>query len=582
MELLAGVVGGLGLFIVGMWFLTENLKKLASRRLRRNAQRWTTNPLAALFWGLLGGGITQSMSALTFIAVSILRSRLITLKGALAMILGGGIGVTGLVMIATFDIKMFALYVVGIAGAMVVTERLSKFRAIAGSFLGGGMVILGLVLVREAAAPLADEPWFRDLMLGTGNSMVLAFFVAALLTFIVQSSGAVSVFGISLAAVDIISVDQAIMIIYGSFIGSSAIMYVLSANLRGRSRQLAMYMVIHNLLVCAVTIPLHYAEVYLDVPLMKALISATGFDLSQQLALVYLIPSVVPVPIMIAGLGVSSRILERLWPASEIDELSRTEFIHDRASVDVETSLVLVDLEQRRVFRMLSGYFELVRQNKDVGPLRDVSRTVLSEINEFLTDLHTLHPMQGGGRPQCTVESPKTSFVDSGRHGRHVRGAGRAWRPAIPQAVSGEHMRGRRQRVPVPGQRDGRRRQTVLGHCDSADRRSRPADAHDAGQISGGGSAITQARYGQHPADNKCGGRDILPVVEAGGGFQPVLRRGAVTAPAQAERNPPAGACSAKDELLEQAAAPALPTVRAGTDPVILTNEALRRLGRRS
>ena len=260
MELLAGVVGGLGLFIVGMWFLTENLKKLASRRLRRNAQRWTTNPLAALFWGLLGGGITQSMSALTFIAVSILRSRLITLKGALAMILGGGIGVTGLVMIATFDIKMFALYVVGIAGAMVVTERLSKFRAIAGSFLGGGMVILGLVLVREAAAPLADEPWFRDLMLGTGNSMVLAFFVAALLTFIVQSSGAVSVFGISLAAVDIISVDQAIMIIYGSFIGSSAIMYVLSANLRGRSRQLAMYMVIHNLLVCAVTIPLHYAE----------------------------------------------------------------------------------------------------------------------------------------------------------------------------------------------------------------------------------------------------------------------------------------------------------------------------------
>ena len=382
MELLAGVVGGLGLFIVGMWFLTENLKKLASRRLRRNAQRWTTNPLAALFWGLLGGGITQSMSALTFIAVSILRSRLITLKGALAMILGGGIGVTGLVMIATFDIKMFALYVVGIAGAMVVTERLSKFRAIAGSFLGGGMVILGLVLVREAAAPLADEPWFRDLMLGTGNSMVLAFFVAALLTFIVQSSGAVSVFGISLAAVDIISVDQAIMIIYGSFIGSSAIMYVLSANLRGRSRQLAMYMVIHNLLVCAVTIPLHYAEVYLDVPLMKALISATGFDLSQQLALVYLIPSVVPVPIMIAGLGVSSRILERLWPASEIDELSRTEFIHDRASVDVETSLVLVDLEQRRVFRMLSGYFELVRQNKDVGPLRDVSRTVLSEINE--------------------------------------------------------------------------------------------------------------------------------------------------------------------------------------------------------
>ena len=156
-----------------------------------------------------------------------------------------------------------------------------------------------------------------------------------------------------------------------------------------------MYLVIYNVLLCAVLIPLLYAEIYLDVPSIKALIFATGFDLPQQLAFVYLIVSVVPVPIMLVGLGVSGRVLERLWPVSEIDELSRTEFIHDLASVDVETSLMLVDLEQRRAFRMLPRYFELVRENKDVGPFRDASRTVLKEIDEFLTDLQTLHPMQG-------------------------------------------------------------------------------------------------------------------------------------------------------------------------------------------
>ena len=52
-----------------------------------------------------------------------------------------------------------------------------------------------------------------------------------------------------------------------------------------------------------------------------------------------------------------------------------------------------------------------------------------------------------------------------------------------------------------------------------------------------------------------------------------------MTAPAQAERNPPAGACSAKDELPEQAAVPALPIAHTGTGPVILMNEALRRMG---
>ena len=370
-ELFARIVGGLGLFIVGMWFLTENLKRLASRRLRKTAHRWSGNRYSALLWGALGGGTTQSMSALTFIVVSILRSRLITMQGALAMNLGGCVGVTALVMIATLDIKVVSLLVLGLAGAAVVTERFSKYRPIAASFLGAAMIILGLVLLKEAAAPLVDQPWFRDMVEGSEDSLLLTFFIAALLTFIVRSSGAVTVFGISLATVGVISIDQAIMIMYGSFIGSSAILYVLSAGLKGRSRQVAMYLVLFNVLTCAVVVPLLYGELYFDVPILKALIFAIDLDLAQQLAFAYLIVSVLPVPFMLAGLGVSSRILERLWPTSQIDEQSQTRFIHDHATVDIDSSLVLVDLEQRRLFKMMPQYFVLVRQLKDLGPHRD-------------------------------------------------------------------------------------------------------------------------------------------------------------------------------------------------------------------
>ena len=64
-DIFPGIVGGFGLFILGMWLLTENLRSLASRRLRRAASRWTANRFSALLWGCLAGGITQSMSALT-------------------------------------------------------------------------------------------------------------------------------------------------------------------------------------------------------------------------------------------------------------------------------------------------------------------------------------------------------------------------------------------------------------------------------------------------------------------------------------------------------------------------------------
>ena len=49
----------------------------------------------------------------------------------------------------------------------------------------------------------------------------------------------------------------------------------------------------------------------------------------------------------------------------------------------------------------MSEYFDAVRQNRSVEPLRDASRNLLREVNEFLTDLHAHHPLQ-------TVESRNT------------------------------------------------------------------------------------------------------------------------------------------------------------------------------
>ena len=394
-DIFPGIVGGFGLFILGMWLLTENLRSLASRRLRRAASRWTANRFSALLWGCLAGGITQSMSALTFIVVSILRSGLITTQGALALLLGGGIGVTILVFIVTFDIKVIALYVLGLGAVVVGSERLARYQPVALSCLGGAMIVLGLVLLKDSAAPLAEEPWFGEMLEGTGGSLVLAFLVAALLTCIVQSSSAVSVFGISLATVGVISVDQALMVMYGSCIGSSAIICLLSLNLTGRSRQVAMYFVTYNVMICAAVVPLLYVEIHLGVPLIKAWMYSIDLGLAQQLALVYVLLGVVLLPAMLACIGWSAAALNRLWPASQADELSRPKFIHDHASVDVDTSLLLVDLEQRRAMKNLSQYFDAVRRGGSVRPLRDASRKLLSDINEFLDDLQVVHPMQG-------------------------------------------------------------------------------------------------------------------------------------------------------------------------------------------
>ena len=133
----------------------------------------------------------------------------------------------------------------------------------------------------------------------------------------------------------------------------------------------------------------------LDIPLIKAAALALELDLEQQLAAVYVFVGLFPLPVMLAGLGWSASVLERLWPTTPADELARPRFIHDHASVDVDTSRVLVDLEQRRAIQDLSGYFEAVRRGERIGPLRAGTRKLVSDISEFLEDLHALHPMHG-------------------------------------------------------------------------------------------------------------------------------------------------------------------------------------------
>ena len=394
-DILGGMVGGLGLFFVGMWLLTENLKTLASRRIRMLTARWTGNPWTAFAWGTMLGGITQNMSALTFIVVGMTQSGLLSVRRALPLTLGGSFGTTLLVLVVTLDIELAALYALGIASVVMVRERASRYRPLAASLFGMGMIVFGLDLLKESGAPLAEQPWFGEIMQWSRDSLIFSFLGAALLTFIVQSSSAVCIFGIAMASVGFLTTDQAIMFIYGSFLGSILIQYVLSAKLSGSSRQIAMYQVLYGLIMCAVMVLLLYVELYFDVPFMKALVLSFDLHPSQQLALVTIFCDPLWLPVTMSTLGPCERFLERWWPRTELEDQSSTKFIHDHSFGDIETSLVLVDLEQRRLgLGMLSEYFNAVREEKSLEPLREATRGVLARIREFLDELEVRYPNQ--------------------------------------------------------------------------------------------------------------------------------------------------------------------------------------------
>ena len=338
------------------------------------------------------------MPALTFIMVGMLRSGLLSVRRAFPILLGGNIGAVLLLLVVMLDIKMAVLYVLGVSQmtAMISTKnnRTARYQTMAAALFGMGMMILGFLLLKDSVSPLADYPWFREIVAWADRSLFLCLVGGTLLSVAMQSAGVVKVTSISMAAAGLLGIEQVLMLNLGACLGSSAALWLLTLNLTGCSRQVAMYQVLFNCVSCAIFVPLLIVEAYFDVPLFKAAIVSIDLPLAQRLALFAVFVELTTCTFQLTVLGPAARLIARWWPATEAETLSKPWYVHDQALEDAASSLRLADREQRRLLEILSRCLDTVRQGTELGALREAAKAVLTRIEEFLDDLAEHYPDQ--------------------------------------------------------------------------------------------------------------------------------------------------------------------------------------------
>jgi phosphate:Na+ symporter len=89
------VLGGVGLFLLGMSVMTSGLKALAGSRLRTTLSKMAATPLSGAFWGALVTLIVQSSSATTMTTIGLVSAGLLTFAQGLALVFGANVGTTG-------------------------------------------------------------------------------------------------------------------------------------------------------------------------------------------------------------------------------------------------------------------------------------------------------------------------------------------------------------------------------------------------------------------------------------------------------------------------------------------------------
>ncbi|HEY4538335.1 MAG TPA: Na/Pi cotransporter family protein [Erysipelothrix sp.] len=185
------ILGGFGLFILGITFLGDGLKEAAGPKIRDYIEKYTSNIFMAI---LVGAGITaimQSSSAATVISISLVRAGLMTLEQAIGISVGANVGTTITALMIGLNIDDFGYYFVFIGALVYVFSKRAKTKNIGFVIFGFGITFVGLQLMSERLVLLQDFAFFNNFMMKMSEHPWLALFGGTVSTALINSSSAV-------------------------------------------------------------------------------------------------------------------------------------------------------------------------------------------------------------------------------------------------------------------------------------------------------------------------------------------------------------------------------------------------------
>jgi len=223
------LLGSLGMFLFGMKIMSESLQKLSGDRLRSIMHAMTNNRFSGLTTGFTVTCMVQSSSASTVMIVSFVNAGLLTLGGAIGMILGANLGTTTTFWIVSlfgfkFSLSAISLPMIGVALPLIFMKK-PKIRY-AGEFLiGVSLLFLGLMYLQQSVPDVKSNPEmfeFINRFTGLGVFSMLVFILfGTLLTIMVQSSSVAGAITITMAFQGWIDYPSACAIILGENIGTT-------------------------------------------------------------------------------------------------------------------------------------------------------------------------------------------------------------------------------------------------------------------------------------------------------------------------------------------------------------------------
>ena len=242
---------GIGLFIFGMTLMSESTTDAFGEKLKGILSVLTKNKISGVLTGFAVTGIIQSSCATTVTTVSFVSAGLLSLSGAVGIVMGANIGTTITSLIIAFNFSDIAPLAVFFGAAMKMFSKKYKLQSAGKIIVGFGLLFIGLNTMSSAFEALKDNENFLFFISKTHGKLqgVLTGFI---MTAIMQSSSATVGILQALSIQGIIPLQTAFYIILGQNIGAVIPVIVSSLGATRTAKQIGIIHLLFNLIGTAV------------------------------------------------------------------------------------------------------------------------------------------------------------------------------------------------------------------------------------------------------------------------------------------------------------------------------------------
>ncbi len=245
------LLAGIGVFIVGMNFMSGALEKSAGSGMKKLLEKISNNRFSGVGIGAGVTAIVQSSSATSVMVIGLVNAGVMTLMQATPIIMGANIGttITGVLVALKNDYFNMAMYLLAFAGVMMGFFKKEKVK-IAGSLCCGlGLIFVGLNIMSSEQAFGNDlvERLFTNVFEKIDFPLLLIL-VGVIFTALIQSSSAATGVVITMVGTGVLKLDLALFIILGANIGTCVTALLASVGANANSKRVAFIHFTFNLI----------------------------------------------------------------------------------------------------------------------------------------------------------------------------------------------------------------------------------------------------------------------------------------------------------------------------------------------